>query len=194
MRKKNDVVLLLILFSFLLFGIICYKFDGLELSNPSEINLLLKNNSIENLIKIIDEKRVNAYTTNDQESSSICELSSDSVAVAWQSNGQDGDGYGIYARVFNITTGNNITAEFRVNEGTTYSQYNPSICALSNDTLAIAWRDTGQNPPGDNVYARVFNATTGNNITAEFRVNTYTANDQYAASICALSSDAFAVT
>ena len=193
MRKKSGFFLLLIVFSYLLFGITSYQFDGLEPANPSEINLLLKNNSIKNFVRLRDEKRANAYTTNDQGSSSICALSSDSIALAWQSDGQDGDGRGIYARVFNVTTGNNITAEFRVNENATYSQYNPSICALSKDTLAIAWRDTPQDPPGDNVLASVFNATTGNKLIPDFRVNAYTASDQYAASICALSSDAFAV-
>jgi hypothetical protein len=143
---------------------------------------------------ITSEFRANYYTSNNQENPSICALSNDTIAVAWQSDGQDGDEYGIYARVFNATTGENITAEFRANYYITKSQLNPSICALSNDTIAVAWQSDGQDiPTSYGIYARIFNATTGENVTSEFRANYFISNDQVNPSICALSNDAIAV-
>jgi hypothetical protein len=139
------------------------------------------------------EFRANYYTTNSQENPSICALSDDVIAVAWESNGQDGSLYGIYVRVFNATTGENITAEFRANYYTLSDQKFPSICALSNDTIAVAWQSDGQDSSNNGIYARIFNATTGENITAEFRANYYTTNSQENPSICALSNDTIAV-
>ena len=142
---------------------------------------------------ITREFRVNHYTPSFQSGPSICALSSDTFAAAWSSAGQDSATYGVYARVFDATTGNNITREFRVNHYSPNNQYSPSICALSSDTFAVAWSSMGQDTSILGVYARVFNATTGNNITREFRVNYYKPSDQSDPSICALSSNKFAV-
>ena len=141
---------------------------------------------------ITSEFRINHETSDTQQYSSICALSEDTFSIAWQSNGQDGSGYGIYARVFNATTGKNITAELQVNHYTTNNQEYPSICALSNDTFAVAWQGEGQDDTSG-IYARVFNATTGKNITAEFRVNYYSAQNQLKPSVCALSNDKIAM-
>ncbi|MBD3216433.1 MAG: hypothetical protein GF311_27720, partial [Candidatus Lokiarchaeota archaeon] len=143
---------------------------------------------------ITSEFRVNYITTNDQQRPSICALSEDKFAVAWQSDGQDGDLEGIYASVFNATTGMNMTAEFRVNEYITNAQQFPSLCALSEDKFAAAWQSYDQDGSVDNIYASVFNATTGMNMTAEFRVNEYITNAQQFPSLCALSEDKIIVS
>jgi methionine-rich copper-binding protein CopC len=101
---------------------------------------------------------------------------------------------GVYAAVFSATTGANLTAEFRVNTYTTNTQRSPAICALTADTFAVAWESVGQDGSGFGVYAAVFNATTGANLMAEFRVNTYTASDQENPAVSALTADTFAVT
>jgi hypothetical protein len=139
------------------------------------------------------EIQVNHETDNNQQNPAICAPSDEIFAVVWQSDLQDGSGYGIYARVFDITTGNNITSEFRVNEYTNDNQVNPSICALTNDTIAIAWQSVGQDGSNNGIYARIFNATTGKNMTKEFRVNYYSTNSQSNPSICALSNDTIAI-
>ena len=139
------------------------------------------------------EFRVNSYITNDQDNPSVCALSSDTFAVAWESNLQDTNGVGVYGTVINATTGNILTAEFRINTYITNDQDNPSVCALSNDTFVVAWESNLQDTSGEGVYATIINATTGNNMTAEFQVNNYVTNSQARPSICALSSDTFAV-
>lgn len=139
------------------------------------------------------EFRVNNYQTGNQDNPTICALSEDTFAVAWTSWGQDGDSGGIYARVFNATTGLNTTAEFQVNVYELDNQLNPSICALAEDTFAVAWQSVGQDSAGSGVYARVFNATTGLNTTAEFQVNVYESDNQRIPSTCALSEDVLVV-
>jgi len=141
---------------------------------------------------ITAEFRVNDYTTDNQRIASICTLSSDTVAIAWSSMGQDGDWYGVYTKVFNVMTNTSITPELQVNEYTLGSQHEPSICALSEDSFAIAW-NSNQDAGSYNVYARVYNATTGNPITGEFRVNNCTTIG-LRPSICKLTQDSFAVS
>lgn len=69
----------------------------------------------------------------------------------------------------------------------------PSICALSNDTVAIVWECFPQDGDAIGIYGTIINATTGKNITAEFQVNTYTSSSQDAPSLWILSNDKFAV-
>ena len=192
MKTKNYFILVLFLQSWIFFSVLLTTpIQSLD-STHQETNLSVKTSSNEAFPRLLNETQVNYNTTDNQQNPSICALSSDTFAVAWQSNGQDGSFEGVYASVFDASTGNNITREFRVNDYTEFHQRYPSICALSSDTFAVAWSGFGQ---GDSsgVYASVFDAKTGNNITSEFQVNDYTENHQGSPSICALSSDTFAV-
>ena len=56
--------------------------------------------------------------------------------VAWESDGQDGSGYGIYAQRF-TSAGARIGAEVRVNTTTVKDQRWPAIAALRSDFLDI---------------------------------------------------------
>ncbi|UCC18694.1 MAG: hypothetical protein JSV62_11375 [Promethearchaeota archaeon] len=142
---------------------------------------------------ITAEFHVNDYTTYSQRYASICALSSEVVAIAWSSWNQDGSSWGVYAKVFNVITRTSMTPEIAVNENTTGYQYNPSICALSNDKFAISWQSDQDDEVFD-IYARVFNATTGAGITGEFLVNNFTIGTQHHPSICKLTQDSFAVS
>ena len=50
--------------------------------------------------KIGPEFQVNNYTTNDQNYPSISSLNNGNFVITWNSNRQDGSGYGIYAQIF----------------------------------------------------------------------------------------------
>ncbi len=140
---------------------------------------------------LTNEVKANYNATNSQWNPSICTLSSDTYAVAWDSNEQDGDNRGIYARIFNATTGKNITKEFRANYETSGMQFQSSMCLLSNGNLLIAWTSNQVGSQHD-IYARVFNTTTWNNVTAEKRLNVNNAENQWYPSVCALSNNKFA--
>ena len=89
--------------------------------------------------------------------------------VAWQSNAQDGDSYGVYAQRYNsaaVAQG----AEFQVNTYTTNSQRDPSISMDGDGDFVIAWDSFGQDGYFDGIYAQRYNAA-GVVQGAEFQVN-----------------------
>ncbi|TFG19321.1 MAG: hypothetical protein EU529_16505 [Promethearchaeota archaeon] len=192
---KKFLIIVVFLQSWIFFSFLLTTNTPLENSNPIPTNPSLKTSSNKVIVRILDETQVNYEITDEQQDPSICALSNETFAVAWESYEQDGWSWGVYASVFNATTGKNITSEFRVNQHTDKSQLNPSICALSNETFAVAWQSYDQDyvNPNYGVYARVFDATTGQQITPEFQVNDFEALDQEKPSICALSSNTLAI-
>ena len=64
--------------------------------------------------KLGSEFRINTYTTLDQQEPAVTALRNGGFVVTWQSNGQDGDGYGIFGQRFD-SHGNAVGAEFQVN-------------------------------------------------------------------------------
>jgi len=98
---------------------------------------------------------VNTYLVNDQSWSGVAGLPDSGFAVCWQSFVQDGSGYGIYAQLFE-SDGSKRGTEFQVNEFTTSNQFSPSISALNDGGLAVAWSSSGQDGSGDGVYAKYY--------------------------------------
>ena len=138
-HKKKFLIIVVFLQSWIFFSFLLTTNSPSENSNPITTKPSLKTSSNKVIVRILDETQVNYNFLDNQQNPSICALTNDTFAVAWESYGQDGSSWGIYASVFNATTGKNITSEFRVNQYTDKSQANPSICALSNDTFAVAW-------------------------------------------------------
>jgi hypothetical protein len=76
--------------------------------------------------------------------------------VAWQSSGQDGSQYGIYARRYNAA-GQALGGEFLVNEGATADhQAFASVAMDDAGNFVVAWRSADADNWG--VYARRYNA------------------------------------
>ena len=135
------------------------------------------------------EFRVNTYTTSDQSHPSITALSDGGFVAAWESFGQDGSNYGIYAQRYDAD-GVPQRGEFRVNTYTNSRQDVPSITALSNGGFVVAW---ASNDP-DGIYAQRYDAD-GVVQGSEFKVNSHTSSPfQNYPSITALSNGGFVVT
>jgi hypothetical protein len=100
-------------------------------------------------------------------------------SVAWTSDGQDGSGYGVYARRLD-STGAPLGGEVAVNTTTAGDQgsYGPAIAAEPGGGFTVAWESDGQDGSGYGVYARFFDAT-GAPLTGEVAVNTTTAENQW---------------
>jgi hypothetical protein len=122
------------------------------------------------------EFRVNTYTANDQTNPSVAIDANGNFIIAWQSNVQDGSGYGIYAQRYD-SAGNTVGSEFRVNTYTTNDQTNPSVSMDASGNFVIAWISEGRDGDGNGIYAQRYDGT-GNPVGSEFQVNTYTANNQ----------------
>lgn len=83
------------------------------------------------------ELRVNSFATDSQDSPDIIATEDGGFVVAWQSLGQDGSSYGIYAQRFNAT-GAALGSEFLVNSVTAGAQSYPHLAAHGN-LLTVSW-------------------------------------------------------
>ncbi len=99
---------------------------------------------------------VNSYTTNSQVAAAVGRQSDGSFIVVWNSYGQDGDRWGVFARRYD-PSGTALGSEFQVNTYTTHDQAGGAIAMDANDGFVIAWRGFG--PTVDTrVSARAFDA------------------------------------
>jgi hypothetical protein len=138
------------------------------------------------VVPVGTEFLVNTYTVDHQANSSIAMDSDGDFVITWQSMGQDGSDYGVYAQRYN-SSGAIQGGEFLVNTHTVSSQYNPSIAMDSDGDFVIAWQSYGQDGSSYGVYAQRYNSS-GAAQGGEFQVNTHTANGQLYPSI-AMDSD-----
>jgi hypothetical protein len=148
--------------------------------------------------KVGSEFRVNTWTTDFQYRPSITSLSNGGFVVVWESSGQDGSYYGVYGQRFD-SNGNKVGSEFQVNTWTTDFQDSPSVTSLPNGGFVVVWESgcntsgcAGQDGSSWGVYGQRFDSN-GNKVGSEFRVNTWTTDDQLYPSMTSLSSGGFVV-
>jgi Ca2+-binding RTX toxin-like protein len=122
------------------------------------------------------EFRINTTTANDQHHPGIAALSDGGWVVAWQSSGQDGSGWGIYARRYN-SSGIASGEEFRINTTTAGDQQSPAVAALPDGGWVVAWQSADQDGSGWGVYGQRYSAA-GVARGAEFRLSAQVAGDQ----------------
>jgi hypothetical protein len=126
------------------------------------------------------EFQINTFTTGSQRDVTAAMDANGNFVVAWDSDGQDGGGKGIYARRYN-SSGVSQGGEFLVNTTTANDQADPVAAMDSTGDFVIAWDSVGQdgtgNGGGSGVYAQRYNSA-GTKQGREFRVNTFTTNDQ----------------
>ncbi|MCD4728414.1 MAG: hypothetical protein K8R46_12175 [Pirellulales bacterium] len=148
------------------------------------------------------EFRANAYTLDDQIDPVVAMDADGDFIVAWSSMGQDGSGYGIYARRYTPAGVAKTASEFRVNQTTLNWQVTPDVGMAANGMFAVTWSAFGQdniaveNPTFDyGIYARMFNpdgsdfvSTATGTALGEFRVNSATRGNQFDPAI-AISDD-----
>jgi len=130
------------------------------------------------------EFRVNTYTTREQRDSTIAMDANGNFVVVWADGhdsvdfptgeGQDGDGYGIFAQRFNAG-GTPQGSEFRVNSYTSGDQRWPTVAMADDGDFVVTW--SGDQGNAHEVFAQRFGAD-GAPQGSEFRVNTYTSSNQ----------------
>ena len=81
---------------------------------------------------------VNSNTAGIQRDADVAVLTNGNVVVVWSSEGQDGDGSGIYAQLF-TSGGARIGGEFQVNGSTSMNQSDPAVAAMSEGRFVAAW-------------------------------------------------------
>ena len=141
--------------------------------------------------KVGSELYVNSYTNKDQENPAITNISENKFVVCWQSMGQDGSGFGIFAQIFD-GQGQKIGSEFQVNSYTNGDQWFPSTTNISDNKFVICWQSEEQDGSVDGVFAQIFDDQ-GQKVGDEFRVNSHTIGDQENPAITNISENKFVV-
>ena len=109
-------------------------------------------------IKYGFEFQVNTYTRSDQTWPTIAALPDGGYLVVWESNNQDGSGFGIYGRRYNAS-GIPDGPEFRANSNRKGDQQRPVIAALPDDRYVIVWKSSNQDGSGWGIYGQQFTST-----------------------------------
>jgi hypothetical protein len=99
------------------------------------------------------EFRVNTYTTHYQNFPRVAMDAEGDFVVAWQSNDQDGSGYGVYGQGYSAS-GVAQGGEFRANTFTSNHQHFPSVAGDADGDFVIAWHSFGQDGSNSGIYAR----------------------------------------
>ncbi len=137
-----------------------------------------------NLQPIGVQTRLNSYITDVQRYVVVRVDGVGNIWAVWESNGQDGSGYGAYVRRFDSNL-NPYGPEFAISTSTANNQYGLTLAVAPNGRTIIAWgdnnnRDGGGTAGGDSgtsVWIREFD-TNGNPVGVETRVNQSTAGYQ----------------
>jgi len=138
------------------------------------------------------EFRVNTYTTGYQFLGAVSMAPNGNFVVAWSSYGQDGDYYGVFGQRFNAA-GTKQGGEFRVNTYTTDYQILPAVASDANGNFVVAWESFGQDGSGYGIFGQRFNAA-GTKQGGEFRVSTYSTDQQYFPGVAVDEKGNFVVT
>ena len=122
------------------------------------------------------EFRVNSYTTSNQADPAVASDANGDFVVVWQSNGQDGAGYGIFGQRFS-PSGSPQGTEFRVSTYTTAAQFASAVAASGTGSFVVVWQSDVQDGSGGGTFGQRFDSS-GVPRGGEFRVNTYTTASQ----------------
>src|SRR5436305_220833 len=94
------------------------------------------------------ERRVNSYLPGCQAAADLCFAGDGTLAVVWQSDGQDGNGRGVYAQRF-AADGTPLGAELPVNVTTAGDQQAPRVaCEAAGSGYTVVWESAGQDGDG----------------------------------------------
>ncbi|MBW4467302.1 MAG: hypothetical protein KME07_17895 [Pegethrix bostrychoides GSE-TBD4-15B] len=116
--------------------------------------------------------RVNTFVSGRQQNPDIAVGSLDSFVITWQSERQDGDGFGIFGRTYSLS-GAPVASEFQVNSTTQGDQTAAAVAADGNGNFVVTWASDQAN--GRGLYAQLFQSD-GQRIGSEFRVNSSSSN------------------
>jgi hypothetical protein len=137
------------------------------------------------------EFRVNTYATSDQRSPAVAADASGNFVVVWE--GQEG-GTGaedIFGQRY-ASTGAPLGPEFHVNAFRVDTQFNASVAADASGNFVVVWSSHLQDGPNFGVFGRRYDSA-GALQGPEFRVNTFTTDDQWIPAAAASSSGDFVV-
>jgi len=121
------------------------------------------------------EFQVNTYTTGAQSAGQVAHDAGGNFFVAWTSDGEDGDAFGVFGRRYDAA-GVPRGSEFRVNSETLAAQQNAAVTSDASGNFVVVWESYGQDGSLNGVFGQRFDALGA--AGAEFRVNSYATGHQ----------------
>lgn len=140
---------------------------------------------------LLEEFRVNTYTTGRQLNPALSMDQAGNFVVVWDSLRQDGSDYGVFGQRFSAS-GERQGGEFRVNVETAGAQVRPSIAADPWGNFVVVWQDFLGNNAWD-IIGRAYRAD-GTALSGEFVVNSTTSNYQEFPQVAMSAAGTFIVT
>ena len=137
--------------------------------------------------------QVNTYTTNRQRNPSVAMDADGDFVVAWQSNGQDGSLYGVFARRYQANGTALDASDFQINTYTTDRQQNPSVAMDADGDFVVAWESFGQTGGSFSIFMRRYQANGTALDASDVQVNTYTTSFQSNPSVAMDADGGFVV-
>jgi hypothetical protein len=141
------------------------------------------------LARVGGEFQINTYTPGRQYSPWAARLPDGGFVVIWNSEGQDGDGIGVFGRVFGAD-GQPSSPEFQVNTSTIGDQRDAHVAVAGDGTFVVVWSEFDPFPEG--ILGQLFDAA-GNPLGSEFEVLDEDFPDIYAPDVAATAGDEFVV-
>jgi hypothetical protein len=142
-------------------------------------------------VPIGTEFRVNTYTTSNQGIPVVASDSASNFVVIWNSYLQDGSSVAVFGQRY-TSSGVPLGPEFRVNTFTTSYQHDPSVAAAAAGGFVVVWTSNAQDGSGRGIFGQRY-ASGGTPLGSEFRVNTYTTNQQDSPVVASDSTGNFVV-
>ena len=139
------------------------------------------------------EIHVNTYTSGNQYNPEITTLENGDFIVTWESQDQDGSGYGIYQQRYDAD-GAVDGSEKRVNKTVAKDQDTVDVTALSNGGYVVTWQsEKGGDKSGYGIYGQVYNEN-GAKVGKELLINKHTNSEQVECSVAGIDKGRFVVT
>ncbi|MEM0999315.1 MAG: hypothetical protein AAGN35_19820, partial [Bacteroidota bacterium] len=131
---------------------------------------------------------VNTTTTNSQQNPASAMDSLGNYVIAWESFGEDGDGWGIYFQLYD-SSGATVGSATKVNSTTDGDQRFPDVAMRADGEFCVCWQSAGQDGDGWGAYRRCYDAS-GSAQTSESRLNSTTSGHQLRPKV-AMNADGF---
>jgi hypothetical protein len=156
--------------------------EGYDPDSTSGYSIYAKRYNSAGVAQDTNEFVVNTDTTFNHSSGAIAVEADGDFIIVWESGGQDGNGYGIFAQRY-TSSGATVGSEFQVNSFTTGVQVLPDVAVADDGSFVVVWQSVGQDTEDAyGIYAQRYDSS-GNTVGVEFLVNTTTTDDQLRPSV-----------
>ncbi len=132
--------------------------------------------------RVGDEMILANYGELEETSAAAAVAADRSSVVVWQSYGNDGSGLGIMGRRLDAN-GTSLANAFQVNMTTSGNQSNPDVASDAEGNFVVTWQSDDVSGTGHDIFAQRFD-TVGNQVGAEFQVNTVGLGHQTMPTVC----------